>query len=121
MVLYYHMTSIVTCSGPASAPMLDIQSVGPTVVIINMSVPATGGLCVDLYRASVVVGGMTLSGVQSVTSPSQDVYTFELLADLCRDVRVTSATAVGVTDGVIGTMATLNTSETADRSSKMSN
>ena len=63
----------------------------------------------------VVVGGMVLSGVQTVT---QDVYTFEFLADLCRDIQQTSATAVGVTDGVIGTMATLTTSETADRSSK---
>ena len=69
-------------------------------------------------QVCVVVGGMALSGVQTVTSLTQDVYTFEFLADLCRDIRQTSATAVGVTDGVIGTMATLTTSETADRSSK---
>ena len=75
----------------------------------------------DLYRATAVVGGMTLPTiVQPVTDPNQVMYTLVFPAvDLCRDM-LTNVTAVAVTNGMEGTMATPFTTDVhvADRSSE---
>ena len=84
-----------------------------------MTVPEYGRECVDMYRATAVVGGVTLEQPVNVTDPNQMMYSFEFSGlDLCRDM-LTSATAVGVTNGVEGTMATPVTTDPTDGSSKL--
>ena len=92
-----------------------------STLTVDMTAPVYGRECVDLYRATAVVGGMTLPTIdQPVTDPNQAMYSFDFPGvDLCRDM-LTSVTAVAVTNGMEGTMATPFTTDVhvVDRSSE---
>ena len=84
-----------------------------------MTAPVYGRECVDSYRTTAVVGGNINGSIEEpVVDPTQDIYTLVIpRVDLCRDI-VTSVTAVGVTDGMEGALATPVTVDNIDRTSK---
>ena len=45
----------------SSCAKINVQSVGPTVVVINMSVPAVGGQCVDSASQSFTSFGVAVT------------------------------------------------------------
>ena len=108
------------CAGPASAPKVTVRPDGLSTLIIDVTSPVYGRECVDLYRATAAVGGVTLpTKEQRVTDPTQDTYRIMFpRVDLCRDM-LTSVTAVAITGGMEGTMASPITTDVIDRSSEL--
>ena len=98
---------------------MTVRSGSLSALTVDMTAPVYGRECVDLYRATAVVGGMILPTMeQSVTDPTQDMYSFVFPGvDLCRDMLI-SVTAVAVTNGIEGTMARPFTTDVTDRSSE---
>ena len=104
--------------GVASAPTVSVRPGSLTSLTVDMTVPEYGRECVDMYRATAVVGGVTLEQPVNVTDPNQMMYSFPFSRlDLCRDM-LTSATVVVVTNGVVGTMATPVTTDPLSVTSK---
>lgn len=119
-IIYKLHTCIVTISGTASAPMASVRSDSLSSLAVDMTAPVYGRECVDSYRATAVVGGMTVGPiVQRVVNPTQDMFTLVIPGvDLCRNT-FTYVTAYGVTDGMEGAIATPVTVDNIDRTSKL--
>ena len=120
----YSISGFVSHPGPASAPtIVTISPQGLTSLTVDMTVPNTGEICVDNYRATIMeegVGGMRLSREQVVTDATQNLYKFEFSElDLCGEMRPSyTATATAVTNGVEGATATFSTAVNVDTTSK---
>lgn len=105
--------------GAASSPTIAVRRNSLSSLSIDMIAPVYGRECVDTYRATAVVGAMTLEPVeQEVMDPTQLMYNLVFPVDLCRYM-LTSVTAVGITDGMEGDPATLVTTDNIDRSSML--
>ena len=104
-------------SGPALAPKVTVHPDGLSALTIDVTSSVYGRECVDLYRATAAVGGVTLpTRNQFVTDPTQATYRILFPGvDLCRDM-LTSVTAVAVTNGMEGTMSLPVTTDNINRS-----
>ena len=118
--MYIH---IVHSIGLNSAPTVTVRPGGLSTLIIDMTTSVYGMECVDLYRVTASVGEVTKEESIPVTDPIQVMYTFVFMflppTDLCVN-HLSSATAVGVTNGIEGTMASSVMDDAIDRSSRSS-
>ena len=118
----YGISGFLSHPGPASAPtIVTISPQGLTTLTMDMTVPITGEICVDNYRATIMEeGGMRLSQEHVVTDATQNLYKFEFSElDLCGEMRPSyTATATAVTNGTEGATATFSTAINVDNTSK---
>ena len=84
-----------------------------------MTVPIYGSECVDFYRATVRVGGVSLPSMElTVTDLTQIAYRFTFTdLELCMDP-IDNVAIAGVTDGVAGVEGSPAVTDVIDRSSK---
>ena len=90
------------------------------MLTVTLTPPEYGRECVDTYKVTAAVDGMTLPPLeQSVTDPMKEIYVFVFSeVDLCRD-NVTSVTTIAVTDGREGTLSPPVAIDDHVRSSKL--
>ena len=110
---------LIIVIGTSSSPTVAVRHNSLSSLSIDMIAPVYGRECVDTYRATAVVDGMTLQPVeQDVMDPTQLMYNLAFPVDLCRHM-LTNVTAVGITDGMGGDPAIPVTSDNIDRSSML--
>ena len=106
-------------TGLASAPTVSIQPINLIGLLVNVTIPDYGSICVDRYRAS--IDGLqspssNLSQTVAVINSSQQEYTFHFTLDVCRDALVNAvATANTILNGVEGANKTVNIINTLSR------
>ena len=101
--MYTMKTIVMLIIGAASSPQnVTIQPVGLSGLLVNMTIPAYGSECVDMYSAHIEGIQTSLRHNESVTDPSQSRYSFCVDFDICQEQENLTITVVSHTNGVDG-------------------
>ena len=110
----------LSLSGTASAPTaLSTHPVGLSGILVNVTIPLYGGICIDEYKVTLGRYQNPLTLHQTVTNANQTMYSFYFSVDLCRqNLTGVNFTVVAITNGVEGDELISEAMDTLERSSK---
>lgn len=101
--------------GPASAPMiLNAQSASSSVLLVAITTPTYGSVCVDEYKVNISsesteISSLSLNQKLVVSNSSQLLYNFNFTTEITLDMLISinaSITSVAITNGMEGDIAT---------------